>query len=191
MTAVNMSEASTENIEPLSWQVLDILASKVQGLVGEGAMSVLTTLENADRTQPPDPRIVYDLGNEMEELFGKKGAFALLRQAGREIGKNFTDGKKSDEAAEILASTLRQLGFAYEIKLEDNDAYICKCVFYKFLEADGHGPVQKPVCWTGWGFIEGCLSNVNGAHHVKWKSRDKEAQACRFSIRHSAEDYDK
>ena len=186
-----MTVAESDNtIEPLSWQVLDILVDKVTGLVGERAVNVLSTLDDADRTQPPDPRIVYNLGNELEEVFGKKGAFALLRQVGREIGLFFTNGKESDEAADILAVTLRQLGFAYAIRLDEEDAYICQCVFYKFLEEDGFGPIQRPVCWTGWGFIEGCLSNVNGAHHVQWKERDYEAKACRFSIRRTAAEYE-
>jgi|GEM_PF-1061850 len=183
-------EPEKDRIQPLSWQVLDIILEKLQGLVGEGAMGVLKTLKSADRTQPPNPRIVYDLGNELEDLVGPKGAFALLRQVGREIGILFTKGKDSETAAEILATTLRQLGFAYEIKLEEDSAYICKCVFYGFLKQDGFEPVEKPVCWTGWGFIEGCLSNVNNAHHIKWVGRDNLKQECRFSIRKSADEWD-
>lgn len=177
-------------ITPLSWQVLDIVIEKLAGLIGPSAMKVLKTMDGADRSQPPSPRIVYNLGNELADLVGDKGAFALLRQVGREIGIMFTDGKDAETAREILNLTLRQLGFAYEIKLDSKDAYICKCVFYDYLKEDGYAPVEKPVCWTGWGFIEGCLKNVNGAHHIKWQERDYEKKACRFSVRMSANDWD-
>lgn len=189
MTETDTTES--EAIEQLSWQVLDILVEKIRGLIGEGAVSVLQSIKTADRNQPPNPELVYNIGNELEDMIGKKGAFALLRQVGREIGAMFTDDKNSEEATEILAVTLRNLGFAYEIKLEEKEAYICKCVFYDLLAADGYRPVQKPVCWTGWGFIEGCLSNVNGAHHIKWKGRDIEARECKFEIRRSVEEWDK
>ena len=182
--------ASSEEIQPLSWRVLDIIIERIHGLIGAGALGVLTTLDGADRSQPPDPRIVYDLGNEMGDLFGNKGAFAILRQVGREIGRMFSDGTNPLEAREILQVTLRELGFAYEIKLSETDAHICRCVFYDLLKADGHGPIRRPVCWMGWGFIEGCLKNVNGAHHVQWQDRDEAAQACRFAIRKTADDYE-
>lgn len=190
MTEHSTAIAGQEEIEQLSWQVLDIIVDKIGGIIGEGAVSVLQTIKNADRNQPPNPQLVYNIGNELEEIIGKKGAFALLRQVGREVGGMFTDGKGSEEAKEILEVTLRNLGFAYEIKLQDTEAYICKCVFYDLLAADGYRPVQKPVCWTGWGFIEGCLANVNGAHHIKWKGRDIEARECKFEIRQSVEEWD-
>ncbi len=179
-----------EEIEQLSWEVLDIIVDKIGGIIGEGAVSVLQTIKTADRDQAPNPELVYNLGNELEEIIGKKGAFALLRQVGREVGKMFTDGKHPEEATEILAVTLRNLGFAYEIKLNEKEAYICKCVFYDLLAADGYRPIQKPVCWTGMGFIEGCLSNVNDTHHIKWKGRDLQARECKFEIRRSVEEWD-
>ncbi len=181
---------SDEDIQQLSWQVLDIILDKLRGLIGERAIGLLHTVQDADRTHPPSPRLVYDIGNELEEVVGKKGAFALLRVIGREIGVMFTEGKDTKIATEILTVTLRNLGFAYEIKLEDKDAYICHCVFYDILNADGHGPIEKPVCWTGWGFIEGCLSNINGAHHIKWMERDIDAKACRFDVRLSANEWE-
>ena len=182
--------AAEDDIEQLSWQVLDIIIGKLGDLIGEGAITVLRTIQEADRSAPPNPQLVYRLGNELEEVVGKKGAFSLLRQVGREVGEMFTGGKSPEEATEILAVTLRNLGFAYEIRVQDEEAYICKCVFYDLLAADGHKPIQKPVCWTGWGFIEGCMKNVNGAHHVQWKGRNIEARECRFEIRQSANQWD-
>lgn len=177
-------------ITPISWQVLDTLIEKLEGVIGARAMKILKTIDSADRNSPPSPRIVYDLGNELEDLLGKKGAFSLLRLVGREIGQMFTDGKDTESARELLNVTLRHLGFAYEIKLDSEHAYICHCVFYDYLKQDGFAPIERPVCWTGWGFIEGCLKNVNGAHHIKWQKRDNQKKACRFSIRMSADEWD-
>ncbi len=169
-------------IIPMSWQVIDLVVEKVCGLIGENAARVLTSVREMDHDSDPDPEIVYQLGNDLGELLGPDGAFAVVRQVGREIGHAFTDGKERAEALGILEETLRHLGFAYRIDLEDDDAYICQCVFYDLLKRDGAAPIQRPVCWVGWGFIEGCLANINQAHHITWMERDIEAQRCRFRI---------
>ena len=185
------AQQQVDVIQPLSWQVVDILIDRLESLIGKKAINVLfQAFGEIDRSVAPDPVIIYQLGNELYDLVGKNGAFALLRQVGREIGGMFTDGKDAESALELLNKTLAELGFAYEIKLDDENAYICKCVFYKFLQEDGYKPVERPVCWTGWGFIEGCLKNVNGAHHIKWEGRDNKAQACRFSVKMTSDDWE-
>jgi predicted hydrocarbon binding protein len=171
---------------PISWQVIDLLVEKIVSLIGKDAAGVLGTVRAMDHSQDPSPEMVYQLGNDLGELLGKDGAFAIVRQVGREIGKEFTDGKSRAEALKILEETLRHLGFAYRIDLDDDDAYICQCVFYDLLDRDGFGPIERPVCWAGWGFIEGSLANISGAHHITWAERDYEAKRCRFRIKRSA-----
>ncbi len=178
-----MSEAG---VMPMSWQVVDLLVEKVATLIGEHAAGILRTVREMDHTGDPEPEMVYQLGNDLGELLGRDGAFAIVRQVGREIGREFTDGKERGEALRILEETLRHLGFAYRIDLEGDDAYICQCVFYDLLQRDGAGPIERPVCWAGWGFIEGCLANINGAHHITWAERDIQAQRCRFRISRNA-----
>ncbi len=173
---------TTEQITPMSWQVIDLLVEKIASLIGEDAAGLLATVREADHHRDPSPELVYQLGNDLEELLGRDGAFAIVRQVGREIGREFTAGKEREEALRILEETLRHLGFAYRIELEEDDAFICRCVFYELLRRDGYGPVQRPVCWAGWGFIEGCLGTIEGAHHITWKERDLENQRCRFRI---------
>jgi len=177
---------SGQTIAPMSWTVIDLLVEKISSLIGENGTRVLESVRRMDRGNDPSPEFVYRLGNELGELLGSEGAFAVIRQVGREIGREVTAGKDRGEALELLADTLRHLGFAYRIELEEQDAWICRCVFYDFLQRDGYGPVERPVCWAGWGFIEGCLGTIEGAHHITWKERDEAGQRCRFRISREA-----
>jgi len=176
------------NIEKIGWQVIDVLVAKVASLIGENAVRILPSVRDLDRSKDPSPEIVYQLAEELAELLGKNGAFAIIRQLGREIGQEVTEGKTKGEAVEILRDTLRQLGFAYAVELAENNAYICNCVFYEILKKNGHGPIEQPVCWAGWGFIEGSLKRILGSHHITWKERDYEHEKCRFHVAKDAFD---
>ncbi len=169
-------------VADMSWQVIDLILEKMRLLIGEGALSVLQEIKNVDRSSDPSPELVYRLSNELGDLLGAQGAFAVIRQVGREIGVHFSEGKGAEAAKTILQETLRGLGFAYEIRLDESDAYICSCVFHRMIEAEGARPIEKPVCWAGWGFIEGCLKEINQAHHIRWRDRNEQKKECRFEI---------
>ena len=41
--------------------------------------------------------------------------------------------------------------------------------------------IEHSVCWTGWGFIEGFMREIEGIKAIEWSSRDYENNRCQFN----------
>jgi hypothetical protein len=50
------------------------------------------------------------------------------------------------------------------------------------LAKEGLKPTQHPVCWIGWGFVEGFMKALTGAKGVKFAQRDFDKKQCWFEI---------
>ncbi|MFT4644747.1 MAG: putative hydrocarbon binding protein [Planctomycetota bacterium] len=64
--------------------------------------------------------------------------------------------------ATVLVAALNDFGFAQEIIKEENQAFICNCVFYDILQSKALKPIPHSVCWADGGFIEGFMRELKG-----------------------------
>ena len=88
----------------------------------------------------------------------------------------------------LFHNAINEFGFAEMIKKEQNCAYICSCVFYDRLQKDGFEPTEHPVCWVGWGLIEGFMKEFEGIQRIRWTRRDIENNRCQFDFIRNNED---
>lgn len=168
-------------INQITKDVIEVLVALARGVIGFNVGTVL--LRELKIENPEDGReIVYKFAGTIEETLGKNGAFATLKQVGRDLAKKIMAENPESEWDNLFQNGLREFGFAREIKKEKDKAFICSCVFYEVLQQDGLQPTQHPVCWTGWGFIEGFMKVFEGVQRVKWHSRDVENNRCQFDF---------
>ncbi|MEZ0323629.1 MAG: hypothetical protein ABWJ98_04890 [Hydrogenothermaceae bacterium] len=115
-------------------------------------------------------------------MFGQKGGYAIIRQLGREVAKVLMQNHPKEEWESLLEKSLNTFGFAYKIERNQNEAYICNCVFYEgVLKPRNLRPVEHCVCWCGWGFIEAFVKGLEeGVKGIQWVERDYENKKCRF-----------
>lgn len=160
-------------------EVIEILVNLMKTVIGDNAVKIilrdLSVEENAKGRY-----IVYAFAESATQLLGTKGAFATLRQVGRELSKVMMSKHPKEEWESVLATALNDFGFAQEIKKEDDKAFICNCVFYDILQSKDLQPIQHSVCWAGWGFIEGFMRELKGIRGIQWKNRNIEEKRCQF-----------
>ncbi len=165
----------------INQDVVNTLVELMRKTIGEGGISVILK-RLGEHGELSGRALVIACAEEMELLFGAQGAYAILRQVGRELSDRLAAMAPKEEYQEILAGSLNNLGFAQGIEVADNHANICNCVFYDQIIERNRSPIEHPVCWAGWGFIEGFMNKINGTHHVEWAGRDIKANACRFNF---------
>lgn len=175
------------NPKPITQEVIDVLVNLTRGVIGFNVGSVV--LRELKIENPNDGReIVYKFAGSLESTLGKNGAFATLRQVGRDLAEKLMDENPESEWEKLFHHALREFGFAEMIKQENQQAFICNCVFYDVLKENGLKPIEHPVCWTGWGFIEGFMKTFEGVQRIKWVGRDIEAKRCKFDFIRNNED---
>ncbi|NPA32905.1 MAG: hypothetical protein GXO04_04700 [Aquificae bacterium] len=166
-------------LKEISKETVEKLLKIMEGTIGESG--VKTVLRRLD----PDAggrELVYAFADELMKLYGEKGAFALIRQLGRELAKSFMRSYPQERWEEVLKGALGEFGFARSVELFPERAGICGCVFYELIAMRGLGPTQHAVCWCGWGFIEGFVREMTGAKGIEWKERDYDREVCYFEF---------
>ncbi len=129
------------------------------------------------------PQIIFEIAGDMEQTFGTKGAYSVLRELGRTVARQLMEAHPKEEWKEVFEKGLNIMGFAKGVKKEPERACICSCIFYpNFLEKKNLKPTEHPVCWIGLGFIEGFMKAFTGATGVKFEGRDFEREQCWFRI---------
>ena len=160
-------------------EVIDTLINLMKDIIGEKAVNiVLNGLNVGEDAKGKD--IVYAFAESTTNLLSKKASFAILRQVGRELALAIMAKHDRADFDFILETTLNDLGFAQKIEKNENDAFICNCVFYSVLQHNNLEPIQHSVCWTGWGFIEGFMRIIKGIKGIQWVKRDVENNRCQF-----------
>lgn len=160
-------------------EVVDTLIALMKDVIGEKTVNIiLNKLEAGEDAKGKD--IVYAFAESTTNILSKKASFAILRQVGRDLAASIMSKHDEDEWEEALEKTLNQLGFAQKILKEEDQAYICNCVFYTILQKNSLNPTEHSVCWTGWGFIEGFMRELKDLKSIKWVSRDVEMKRCQF-----------
>ncbi len=129
---------------------------------------------------PSGRELVLAFAGETQTILGSKGAFATLRQVGRDLAKSIMADHAPEDWETKLEEGLNDLGFAERIEKETGRAFICRCVFYDILEQRGLEPIEHAVCWAGWGFIEGFMKALRGVSGIEWVSRDVSGEKCEF-----------
>jgi len=175
------------SINTITEEVVNVLVNLARGVIGFNVGNVILRELNIEN-ENDGREIVYKFAGSMEDTLGRNGAFATLRQVGRDLAQKLMDENPKDEWKTLFVDGLRQFGFAQMIEEESDHAFICNCVFYDILQQNNLEPTQHPVCWTGWGFIEGFIKEFEGVQRIKWSSRDIENRRCKFDFIRNNED---
>lgn len=177
----------SRTVAKISEEVIGVLVDLARGVVGTNVGAVVLR-EMKIENENDGREIVYKFAASIEDTLGKNGAYATLKQVGRDLSQKLMEENDESEWENLFHNALSEFGFAEMVKKEDNAAFICSCVFYDILKVDGLGPTQHPVCWTGWGFIEGFMKEFEGVQRIKWTGRDIEAKRCKFDFIRNNED---
>ncbi|HIP98430.1 MAG TPA: hypothetical protein EYH37_03600 [Aquifex aeolicus] len=166
----------------ISQEILNELYSILEKIIGAGSINFLKR-KIKEKGTTDIPQIIFEVSGELGNLFGQKGAFATLREVGRQVAKDLMEKHPREEWEKIFEKSLNVMGFAKGVKREGNRACICSCIFYhNFLKERNLKPTEHPVCWIGWGFIEGFMSAFTGALGVHFAGRDFKNNQCWFEI---------
>jgi predicted hydrocarbon binding protein len=164
----------------LSTEILEDLLKHLSSIVGDKAVNLLLKrIENRENL----PQVVFAISEQIGEIFGQKGAYSVLRELGRTVARDLMANHPRGEWEEVFKKGLNLMGFAEGVEMRPDKACICSCVFYpQFLEGQNLKPTHHPVCWIGWGFVEGFMKALTGAKGVKFAERDFEKGQCWFQI---------
>jgi hypothetical protein len=174
-----MGEAATERRGEITQEVVNTLVGLMEEVIGKAAVNIVLKQFPEDE-HPPGRELVFQFAEETENLLGTQGAYAVLRQVGRDLAKNVASSLPEEQWQHALERSLNEFGFADCISKEDDEASINNCVFYPILEERELPPIGHAVCWAGWGFIEGFMKLIEGVKGIKWVSRDMERKSCKF-----------
>lgn len=170
-----------EKVNEVSEEILDILIDLTRIVLGDSNHQLLLNdlqgEENKDGKQ-----FVYKFATSLEKILGKNDAFATLRKVGISFAQKLMEIFPKEEWNDLFIDCLRRFGFAQQIIKNNDSALICNCVFYDILQENGLGPIEHPVCWTGWGLIEGFMKEFEGVDRIQWSSRDIENKRCKFDF---------
>lgn len=170
-----------KKINEVSEEIIDILVSLTKGVLGDVKHKQL--LEDLQFEDKHDSRtFIYKFASSLEKLNGKNDAFSTLRIVGRQFSQKLMEIFPENEWNNLFIDSLRYFGFAQKIKKTDNAAFICNCVFYDKLQKDGLEPTEHPICWTGWGLIEGFMKEFENVDGIIWASRNIEKKRCKFDF---------
>ncbi|NPB05079.1 MAG: hypothetical protein GXO08_01715 [Aquificae bacterium] len=169
-----MGNLTEELLEDLYRRLADILGEKMVRLFKRKISQKQITRV---------PQIIFAVAGEMEKTLGRMGAYASLRELGRSVARDLMAQHPKEEWEKIFEEGLAIMGFAKGVQREPNRACICSCIFYpQFLSKKGLQPTEHPVCWIGWGFIEGFMKEFTGATGVRFAGRDFENERCWFEV---------
>lgn len=163
----------------ITQEVVETLVKLMAEVIGQKAVDIVLRQFPTDE-QPSGRDLVFRFAEETDNLLGSSGAYAVLRQVGRDLAKQVASTLPKEKWQQALEQSLNDFGFADRIEKCDGHANICNCVFYEILEKNDVGPTEHAVCWAGWGFIEGFMKLMEGVKGIKWQERDSEKKACKF-----------
>ncbi len=164
----------------ITQEVIQTLIELMMDVIGQKTVEIILSRFPSDDI-PPGKELVFAFSEATEKLLGAKGAYAVLRQVGRELAKKVSASLERDQWRPALEQSLNDFGFADRIETERGHANICNCVFYATLKDRGLAPTAHPVCWAGWGFIEGFMKLIEGTRGIQWVKRDTKRNACEFT----------
>ncbi len=175
-----MTEISAELRGTIDAEVVSTITKLMAEVLGARAIDVITRRCAEKGGNPSGRELILEFAGETQTILGSKGAFATLRQVGRDLAKSIMADHPRQDWETMLEKGLNDLGFAEKIEKQAGCAFICRCVFYDILQQRGLEPVEHAVCWAGWGFIEGFMKALRGVKGIEWARRDVTAEKCEF-----------
>ena len=167
----------------ITLEEINFLIDIMENIIGEPAVKVVLRDTQKNISNELEGReILYRFACELQKILGTKGAFATMRQVGRDLARYLMSQYPREEWDEVLENALNDFGFAERIEKGKKRASICNCVFYEILEKNNLKPIQHAICWAGWGFIEGFMKEMENVKCIKWKNRDYENSFCEFEF---------
>lgn len=161
-------------------EVVNKLVGLMEDVIGKGAVGIVLK-QFPEGEHPPGKDLVFLFAEETQNLLGTAGAFAVLRQVGRDLAKDVAASVPKDQWQQAMEESLNTFGFADSITKGSDDSSINNCVFYQILEERQIEPTGHAVCWAGWGFIEGFMKQMEGIKGIKWVGRDLGTHSCKFT----------
>jgi len=176
-----MSDSGSAQRGEITQEVVDTLIDLMAETIGRKGVDIVLKQFPAGE-QPSGRDLVFRFAEETDKLLGTRGAYAVLRQVGRDLAKRVAASRPQEEWLPALEQSLNSFGFADGIVKAEDHADICNCVFYPILEERNLNPTGHAVCWAGWGFIEGFMKLMQGVRGIRWVERDMERKACIFEF---------
>ena len=174
-----MAETTTDTRGEITQEVIDTLIGLMEGVIGKPAVKIVLN-HFPEGEQLIGKELVFRFAEETQNLLGSAGAYAVLRQVGRDLAKSIAASLPKEQWQHAMERSLNEFGFAQCITKGQDDASIVNCVFYPILEERNLKPTGHAVCWAGWGFIEGFMKKMEGVTSIKWVGRDEAEKSCKF-----------
>ena len=162
--------------------VIDTLITLTKDILGNNAVNeILNRISEKTSDNASGKDIIFAFTDEIQNIYGLKGGYAIVRELGRTVAKVLMNKYPKEQWEEVLESALNEFGFAYKIERNNNEAYICNCVFYEGILTRNLKPIEHCVCWYGLGFIEAFVRRLEeGVKGIRWVERDYENKKCKF-----------
>jgi len=160
--------------------VIDTFVTLTEGIIGKNATNLVVNKCKANGSDSGKD-LIFALTDQIQMILGDKGAFAVIRQVGRDIAKMIINETDEENLIAAMESNLALFGFADGIECGKECSHICNCVFYDRLVENNIAPIEHAVCWCGLGFIEAFSRKIEGVKSIEWVSRDIEAKKCKFN----------
>ena len=142
-----MSKQDNVSRGEITQEVVETLVGLMAEVIGQKAVEIVLQQFPADE-QPTGRDLVYRFAEETDKLLGTAGAYAVLRQVGRDLAKQVSSTLAKDQRQQALEQSLTNFGFADRIEKCDGHSNICNCVFYEILEEKTWG--QPSMRFAGW-----------------------------------------
>jgi len=131
--------------------------------------------------------IIGEIQNAVSKLLGSS-ASALMRQAGisasQKIWPDLPTGKTPEEAGEIMAQAIKDLGGFGQFALSGVEDGVAKihfkeCYFAGLTQDSGKPCGEQPICYFGFGLVEETYRRLTGiTARVELIDRDDAQQTC-------------
>ena len=132
--------------------------------------------------------IIAEISSAISSVLGASAA-AVMRKAGRQaslhIWPDLPSGKTVNEAAEIMAKGVADLGGFGDFKMKQGDdpnsgvIEFKDCAFSSFTEASGQPCGQQAICYFGFGLVEETFFRLTGTRaKIELVSRDDGSKIC-------------
>ena len=170
-------------IAPITEKTISMFLDLISNVAG---FDISEILKNETATYPnenlTDKELFYKYVDVLEKYLGKNKAFATLRMAGEKLAKDLMNNNKKEHWETLFYNSLNEFGYARKVIKEKKNAFVCDCVFYDILQLNGLDPTEHSICWIGWGFIESFIKEFENVKSIKWVSRDKDNNRCKFDF---------
>lgn len=166
-------------VDQFDHELVNTIINVTKKLVGDYSIDkVLNKLADSNLSLDGQ-QLLFAFTDGIQKKYGVNGAFATMRQIGREVAKGLIADHSSSEWEHMLDLGLRKMGFNVLPFENDKEACVFDCVYLRILESVELKPVEHCICWMGWGFIEGFIRMFEDDLVSKqWVNRNLKEKKC-------------